>query len=86
MLSAQKANGSELRSLPAISGESVKGGYSLSQSVMTNRNLPLRANGARGSFDLRREAPGGLWTGPKLVDIDGSLLIHAMAPSRDRST
>ena len=39
-------------SLPAISGESVKGGYPLSQSVTTNRNSPPRAaSGAQGSFD-----------------------------------
>ena len=61
----EKRNGSELRSLPSISGESVKGGYPLSQSVMTNRNLPPRACGAQGSFDFRREAPGGPWTGPR---------------------
>ena len=65
MLSAQNANGSELCSLPAILGESVKGGYPRSQSMMTNRNLPPRAYGAQGSFDSRREAPGGLWAGPR---------------------
>ena len=62
---AQNTNGSELCSLPSISGESVKGGYPLSQSVMTNRNLPPRADGAQGSFDSRRGAPGGLWAGPR---------------------
>ena len=66
MPTAEKANGSELRSLPSISGESVKGGPPLSQSVMTNRNLPPRACGAQGSFDFRREAPGGPWTEPQL--------------------
>ena len=62
----EKRTGSELRSLPSISGESVKGGYPLSQSIMTNRNLPPRACGAQGSFDFRREAPGGPWTEPQL--------------------
>ena len=62
---AQNTNGSELCSLPSISGESVKGGYPRSQSTMTNRNLPPRACGAQGSFDFRREAPGGPWTGPR---------------------
>ena len=61
----EKRTGSELCSLPSISGESVKGGYPLSQSVMTNRNLPPRADGAQGSFDSRRGAPGGLWAGPR---------------------
>ena len=50
-------------SLRAISGESVKGGYPLSQSVTTNRNSPPRAEGAQGSSDCRREAPGGSGTG-----------------------
>ena len=65
MPSAKNATGSELCSLPSISGESVKGGYPLSPSTMTNRNLPPRACGAQGSFDFRREAPGGSWTGPR---------------------
>ena len=33
---------------------------------MTNRNSPPRAAGAQGSFDCRREAPGGPRTGPQL--------------------
>ena len=33
---------------------------------MTNRNSPPRAEGAQGSFDCRREAPGGPRTGPQL--------------------
>ena len=33
---------------------------------MTNRNSPPRAAGAQGSFDCRREAPGGLRMGPQL--------------------
>ena len=44
------------------SGESVKGGTPLSQSVMTNRNLPPRADGAQGSFDSR--ARSGWESGP----------------------
>ena len=70
-------------SLPAISGESVKGGNPLSQSITTNRNSPPR--GAQGSCDCRREAPGG----PK----GGSPAIHAddtpptkPSPLPDRST
>ena len=62
MPTAEKANGSELCSLPAISGESVKGGTPLSQSMMTNRNLPPRADGAQGSFDSR--ARSGWESGP----------------------
>ena len=47
-------------SLPAISGESVKGGAPLSQSTTTTRNSPPRAaSGAQGSCECRREAPGG---------------------------
>ena len=40
-------------------GESVKGGPPFHKSTMTNRNSPPRAAGAQGSFDCRREAPGG---------------------------
>ena len=42
-------------------GESVKGGLPppFHESTMTNRNSPPRAEGAQGSFDCRREAPGG---------------------------
>ena len=48
-------------------GESVKGGPPpLHKSTMTNRNSPPRAAGAQGSFDCRREAPGGPRTGPQL--------------------
>ena len=54
-------------SLPAISGESVKGGIlPFHKTVMTNRNSPPRAEGAQGSFDCRREAPGGPRTGPQI--------------------
>ena len=56
----EKNNGSELRSLPAFSGECVKGGIlPFHKTVTTNRNSPKRAEGARGSCDSRREAPGG---------------------------
>ena len=45
-------------------GESVKGGNPpCHKSTMTNRNSPPRAAGAQGSFDCRREAPGGPRTG-----------------------
>ena len=47
-------------------GESVKGGPPFHKSTMTNRNSPPRAAGAQGSFDCRREAPGGPRTGPQL--------------------
>ena len=48
-------------------GESVKGGHPpFHKSTMTNRNSPPRAAGAQGSFDCRREAPGGPRTGPQL--------------------
>ena len=54
-------------SLPTISGESVKGGIlPFHKTVMTNRNSPPRAEGAQGSFDCRREAPGGPRTGPQI--------------------
>ena len=46
-------------SLPAISGESVKAGYPLSQSTTTNRNSPKRAPAREGVAIARREAPGG---------------------------
>ena len=36
------------------------------QSTMTNRNSPPRTAGAQGSFDCRRETPGGPRTGPQL--------------------
>ena len=53
---------------PRDRGESVKGGPPppFHKSTMTNRNSPPRAAGAQGSFDCRREAPGGPRTGPQL--------------------
>ena len=53
---------------PRDRGESVKGGLPppFHKSTMTNRNSPPRAAGAQGSFDCRREAPGGPRTGPQL--------------------
>ena len=52
---------------PRDRGESVKGGNPpCHKSTMTNRNSPPRAAGAQGSFDCRREAPGGPRTGPQL--------------------
>ena len=53
---------------PRDRGESVKGGPPppCHKSTMTNRNSPPRAAGAQGSFDCRREAPGGPRTGPQL--------------------
>ena len=53
---------------PRDRGESVKGGHPppFHKSTMTNRNSPPRAAGAQGSFDCRREAPGGPRTGPQL--------------------
>ena len=46
---AKKTNGSELRSLPASSGESVKGGIlPFHKSTMTNRNSPPRAEARKG--------------------------------------
>ena len=60
----ENTDGSELRSLPARSGESVKGGIlPFHKNVTTNRNSPPRAEGGQGSFDCRREAPGGPGTG-----------------------
>ena len=40
-------------------GKCERGDSPLSQSVTTNRNSPQCACGAQGSFDCRREAPGG---------------------------
>ena len=45
---AKNNSGSELCSLPAGSGESVKGGYPLSQKETTNRNSPKRAPAREG--------------------------------------
>ena len=53
-------------SLPAISGESVKGGYPLSQKGNDKSELAEARLSARGSFDLRREAPGGSGAGAQL--------------------
>ena len=47
-------------------GKCERGDSPLSQSVTTNRNSPPRAVGAQGSFDCRREAPGGCRMGPGL--------------------
>ena len=71
-------------SLPAISGESVKGGYPLSQSVTTNRNSPQCAEGAQGSFDCRREAPGGSEAGLTVRHAPIHKLIRGCAPLPDR--
>ena len=55
----------------ASSGESVKGGIlPFHKSTMTNRNSPPRAAGAQGSFDSRREAPGGSGGGLNALPLD----------------
>ena len=66
--SAQKTMAANSVRCPRDRGESVKGGPPppFHKSTMTNRNSPPRAAGAQGSFDCRREAPGGPRTGPQL--------------------
>ena len=68
-------------------GESVKGGnLPFHKSTMTNRHSPPRAEGAQGSFDCRREAPGGPRTGSQLQQKYDRKPFRIMAPSGDRST
>ena len=63
----RETNGSELCSLPSeFGGKCERGDSPFHKTVMTNRNSPPRAEGAHGSFDCRREAPGGPRTGPQL--------------------
>ena len=66
--SAKKTMAANSVRCPRDRGESVKGGLPppFHKKVMTNRNSPKRAEGAQGSFDCRREAPGGPRTGPQL--------------------
>ncbi len=69
---------------PHDRGESVKGGPlpPVHKKVTTNRNLPPRAAGAQGSFDSRREAPGGPRTGPQSNQRKRSGAIPGQGPVR----
>ena len=84
--SAKKTDGSELCSLPAFSGECVKGGIlPFHKKVTTNRNSPKRAEGAQGSFDSgakRRAVPGRGLNSNRNYDRK---LFQIKAPSGDRS-
>ena len=81
---AQKTDGSELRSLPAFSGECVKGGIlPFHKKVTTHRNLPPRAEGAQGSFDARRVAPGGSEGGFTFKQTNNEHLRESTPPFRN---
>ena len=69
-------------------GESVKGGLPppVHKKVMTNRNSPKRAEGAQGSFDCRREAPGGSGAGAQFLPTQNPNWSSHMPPLPDRST
>ena len=56
--SALKTNGSELRSLPAISGESVKGGYPLSQDGNDQSELAAARRRRAREFRLPARSAG----------------------------
>ena len=53
---------------------------------MTNRNSPKRAEGAQGSFDCRREAPGGSGAGAQFLPTQNPNWSSHMPPLPDRST
>ena len=69
---------------PRDRGESVKGGLPspFHKKVTTNRNSPKRAEGARGSFDSRREAPGGCRTGSDPNQNEGPEATSGQDPVR----
>ncbi len=80
-------NGSEPRgSLPAISGESVKGGTPLSQERNDKSELAEARGSARGSFDLRREAPGASGVGLRSALPGVTPFLRTGAPPLERST
>ena len=68
---------------PRDRGESVKGGLPppVHKKVMTNRNSPPRAAGAQGSFDCRREAPGGSGAGAQFLPTRQPELVQRCAPA-----